>query len=679
MADPVVPAIATGPLLTGYVEPGVGRGVLTFFSDIADPVLGATMEITLTAPPWNTTGHQPFTWRYLPPTAERAFPKIWLAVGRQVMVTTRRTGRRSGADLLALGPRNPLIEIVRPQDDDLIPQPDASVIEMWRLLPQPFTVGPFTDDERGRRDDFFSQAATVNVTTKPLGVVIRNVLNGYAVTIDIDNRKDGRPAAFVYDIVVDSREDEGNIFGDHVTVRVVHTHNVTVRATASQDMAGFIDVQTLRLDDSFIPSFPPQGTVLDNTTFQPQEVEVHFAPEHPTLIFLFELAIQFVPYVNVLYDLSQLTFELATGRDFWGNEVSGGQILVYGITSVLPFAKALPRSVLQSVRTELKTTKLARVLEEDVISEVGRVAEREFLEAVGSMDVKGATDLARMLTRFATGRLSMDQVLRRFHDLVGNAYLRELDRRVVERLLTANFKTFRNPRLAAGFNAFSAKKLTRGIARSLDPISWALSQRGRSRFIQELESELGKDWAEVLKNAKRTDSRLRQLSTADIEHYDRLAGRVEDFRSLAKLNRGRGDLYEVDHILEQRFWRNDPRVSTAFDEKGEGMAMVIPKNPAVAAKMPGKTIAYVHTLKTRLLTELIPNGREAEFTVQQIFDAHMWVLESLRVDRSVTVGDRLLGDFRLLARARRERLELRMPSAATFTPQGGWPVLVGVQ
>ncbi|MEV1247389.1 hypothetical protein [Nonomuraea sp. NPDC049750] len=120
-------------------------------------------------------------------------------------------------------------------------------------------------------------------------------------------------------------------------------------------------------------------------------------------------------------------------------------------------------------------------------------------------------------------------------------------------------------------------------------------------------------------------------------------------------------------------------MSTAFDEKGEGMAMVIPKNPAVVAKMPGRAIAYVHTLKTRLLTELMPNGREAEFTVQQIFDAHMWVLESLRVDRSVTSGDRLLGDFRLLARARRERLELRMPSAATFTPQGGWPVLVGVQ
>ncbi|MEV4021030.1 hypothetical protein AB0J35_62215 [Nonomuraea angiospora] len=87
----------------------------------------------------------------------------------------------------------------------------------------------------------------------------------------------------------------------------------------------------------------------------------------------------------------------------------------------------------------------------------------------------------------------------------------------------------------------------------------------------------------------------------------------------------------------------------------------------------------VDSLKTRLLTELIPNGREAEFTVQQIFDAHLWVLESLRVDRSVTVGDRLLGDFRLLARSRGERLELRMPTAANFTRQGGWPVLVGVQ
>ncbi|MGV9385898.1 hypothetical protein ACWDRB_59535 [Nonomuraea sp. NPDC003707] len=679
MADPVVPAVLAGPLLTGYVEPGKGRGVLTFHADVADPVRGATLEITLTAPPWNQTGHQPFTWRYLPPAGERTFPVIWLALARQVTVTTRRMGG-TAADLLGvLGPRSPLVEIVRPQDDDLIPQPDQSVIELWRLLPQPFTVGPFADDEAGRRGDFFAQAITVNVTTKPLGVVIRNVLNGYVVTIDIDNRQAGRPAAFVYDIVVHSHEDEDNIFGDRVVVRVVHTHNVIVHAAASPDMAGFIDVQTLRLDDSFIPRFPPQGTVLDNTTFQPKEVEVHFAPEHQGLIFLFELAIQFVPYINVLYDLSQIAFQLATGKDFWGNEVTGTQILAYGVLSALPFAKALPRAVLQSVRTELKATKLAKVLEEDVISEVGRVAEREFLEAVGSIDVKGATDLARTLTRFAAGKLSMDQVLRRFHDLVGNAYLRELDRRIVERLLTSNFKTFRNPRLAAGFNAFTNRKLSRGIAQSLDPVSWALSQRGKSRFIKELESELGTDWAETLKRAKQTDSRLRQLSAADIAHYDRLAGRVEDYRTLAKLNRGRGDLYEVDHILEQRFWRNDPRVQTAFNEKGEGMAMVIPKNPAIAAKMPGNAIAYVHSLKTRLLTELIPNGREAEFTVQQIFDAHMWVLESLRVDRSVTVGDRLLGDFRLLARSRGERLELRMPTAATFTRQGGWPVLVGVQ
>ncbi len=48
------------------------------------------------------------------------------------------------------------------------------------------------------------------------------------------------------------------------------------------------------------------------------------------------------------------------------------------------------------------------------------------------------------------------------------------------------------------------------------------------------------------------------------------------------------------------------------------MAMIVPRNPAVAARMPGKPIFYVHTTKTRMLVDLIPNGREAEFTAQQI-------------------------------------------------------------
>ena len=105
--------------------------------------------------------------------------------------------------------------------------------------------------------------------------------------------------------------------------------------------------------------------------------------------------------------------------------------------------------------------------------------------------------------------------------------------------------------------------------------------------------------------------------------------------------------------------------------------MLVPKNPAVAAKMPGNTIAHVHTTKTRMLTDLIPNGREAEFSVQQTWDAHVFVLEALQVHRSVTFGARLVSDFRLLAYARGERLIIRLPTGPLFLPNSKGPVLVG--
>jgi hypothetical protein len=572
----------------------------------------------------------------------------------------------------------PQIQIVRPQNDDLIPQPDASVIEMWRLVPEPFVVAPQHGDPTRVTSGFLERAITVNVTPTPLGVIIRNVFNGYNIRIGFDPSNENKRGAFAYEIITRSHEDPDNLLGDEIVVNVVHTRAVSVRAQASQDFAGFLKVQTLRVDDSLIPLIPPQGTSLSGTTFEQFKVDVNFAREEDRAIFLFELAISFVPYLGTLYNLSQLVFELATGHDFWGREVTGADMLINGVAALLPFAKALPRPALQLVRKELQAGRLALALDDKVISEVSRLGERELLEAVGTLDVKSATDFARLLTRFSAGQLTAREVLTRFDNLVGRAYLRELDRRVVDQLMTANFKTFRNPRLADGFNAFTAKKVAKGVTHDLDPISWALSQRGKSRYIQDLESELGANWADTLKRAKASDGRLRPLTSTDISHYDAMAGRVEDYRTLAKLNRGHGEQYEVDHILEQRFWRNDPRVQTAFNEKGEGMAMVIPKNPAIAAKMPGKPIPYVHTTKTRMLSDLIPNGREAQFSVQQIYDAHMFVLDALKVDPSVRLGERLTSDFQRLARARGERLFLRVPEASALTRQKGWPTLAGV-
>ncbi len=44
---------------------------------------------------------------------------------------------------------------------------------------------------------------------------------------------------------------------------------------------------------------------------------------------------------------------------------------------------------------------------------------------------------------------------------------------------------------------------------------------------------------------------LNPLRSSEIAHYDRLAGRLEDYASLAKANAGHGEFFEIDHVLEQ--------------------------------------------------------------------------------------------------------------------------------
>lgn len=145
--------------------------------------------------------------------------------------------------------------------------------------------------------------------------------------------------------------------------------------------------------------------------------------------------------------------------------------------------------------------------------------------------------------------------------------------------------------------------------------------------------------------------------------------------NLAKKHGGLRGHFEIDHLLEQRFWRNNPALETAFDEKGLGMAFIVPKNAAVARSMftrfGGQRIRYVHTLKTRGIAQLVPNGAEAYFTVQQIWDVH--VLRSLGADPSLF--KRLGQDFRLMADELGQTFSQRIPPASTFLRENGWPQL----
>ena len=107
-------------------------------------------------------------------------------------------------------------------------------------------------------------------------------------------------------------------------------------------------------------------------------------------------------------------------------------------------------------------------------------------------------------------------------------------------------------------------------------------------------------------------------------------------------------------------------------------AYLVPKNAAVARKLADKLgstielVPYVHTEKTQMLRSLIPNGAEDSFTLQQWWDAHVFVYEQLdlAVDNYLP---RLKAMFEDLKQARKEPLTYTTGLSEDLFLPGKWP------
>jgi hypothetical protein len=487
----------------------------------------------------------------------------------------------------------------------------------------------------------------------------------------------GEPVAFAFDIDPDE-VDLGAI------IRIVHTPGVEVHVKAHESLEDLLIVKTFERPTA--RDVPPQGSSLleGGHLFRDHEIdELVPDPRRLLTIVLIELVISAIPYVGVLYDLGQVAFAAATGKNFWGYSVSRDDLLLMGFCAAIPMAVGAA-STIRSLQATVSGTKLQRILEAETLAEIRRVADTGFVEAVGQLSPKQADSLTAALQRHLADprALPLPALVDKLNDLIGDAYLLSLDRRALGQVFTADFSGFRHPQLNAAYNKYkSSPRFRRNPELAEDPAAWAKRQSaGAPRAL--LRQALGDDFAKVINRAVEKKSVPRQVIKADIDNYDKLAalGAVDygTLRNLGNKLPGFGQVFQFDHLLEQRFWRNNPELVSAFDEVGLGIAVVVPKNAAVARSMfvqfGGERIRYVHTLKTRMLRELIPNGAEALFTVQEVLDAHVHVLKSLGADASL-YGKRLIQDFGLMAAELKppQKFIPRMPSPDMFLHANGWP------
>lgn len=128
--------------------------------------------------------------------------------------------------------------------------------------------------------------------------------------------------------------------------------------------------------------------------------------------------------------------------------------------------------------------------------------------------------------------------------------------------------------------------------------------------------------------------------------------------------------FESDHVLEQRFVKDLGRrfklPAAELQEYEKALTLLVPKNFRVARRVPGFR-GYAHHPKTRRLEVLIAFGREGQYTLQEVRDAHYFTV--LTLGGPDNPGLAVLDDvMRKIAARTGQTLDFRIPSPRDFEP-----------
>jgi len=674
-------------------DPSAGSATITWYESSLQWQTSRRTILTLSGPPWHQTGVRPFAWDYF----ELEWAHLRLAVARGVTVAqkTGPPGRERNVPIgwNALAPKSfPQVHLHRCQDHGLLGDAEET-LDWCSLIGQPqrieqekflFSLGPDASE------NWKKQQKAVQVIPGENAVTFQQI-DGIA-QVDLTVSNSGRPSAYCYDVRPEEWMEEltEHEFIDvdpaSTVIRIVHTRDMKIRLRAHEDHKDALIVETCEV--SRLGDVPPQGFALGKADFPHLRFRRHpiddLVPSNhqPWAIAVFELAINFIPVVGLVYDLGQIAYAAATGKTFFGYDVSEEELLLMGITTAIGLGVTAAGA--RSLRKVVQGTRLEAAAKEVTVAQIRRVADAGYVEAVGHLPPRQWDDLLAAFDRHLRdpGAFPLPKLVDKFTDVVNDAYLVAIERRLMKKVFKPDFSGFRDADLAAAYNRYLQPKLRRKLP-ALDPASWA-KKVNSGLPNQLLKRALGEDFVQVINRAEKADVLPLKLTRKHIEAYDALVGRgVDDYGTLKNLRKDLakkvpdvGRMFEIDHLLEQRFWRNNPQLTTAFDEKGMGMAFVVPKNAAVAREMfiqaGGQRIRYVHKLKTSMLKDLIPNGAETLVTVQEMWDAHVHVLRSLGTHESILNG-RLVKDFKLMAKQLGQSLDTRLPRPGAMRYAGGWP------
>jgi hypothetical protein len=753
----IMPSLDGMILVDEFEDPAAGKARIT----LTDTNTGGKRSYAFTEGRkdwWLKRGMPPVVWHYIPPTRERA-PQLLIAVDRLTAIEetppkqkfptfwvpepaskqlpkfqSANMGRGGGGCGCHTGhhvspPRlrdpvvlpnydgydpvslEPKVTIFRVQNPSLMPDLlDPSTI--MSSIGEPHIILPGDNAEAIDKNDFDvngeldfkklsehrdrSEIATgILVLPQPQGVVFQALNNWFYLTIEVKDTN--RPACFAYKVMPSGAtkvfliEHDGNVKIEVNPVDAESTKPIIVYARRRWKSA----------------NVPAQGDPIRFVKDSFKKVDVPDTAK-TSLVFATQLVVEtlmgFVPVIGDLYQFGQLAYMCATGKDFWGNQVSHAEIIVYGALSLVgsgaPIlaAKASARSsfkaikgaesILGAMQTSNGVAIAAMRQADEVVSRVGGN------RLVRELNVLGQTEREKILepvldavTSTQDAAQAGEKAAKLLHE--GIAAAKKADQAVANAIddirtasiLSSDGKNFQNQYLRFEYDKYFNKAGKNGK----DPLEW-LASGSRNPWVDKYCRTLfGGDYKKVIRGSLKRNSVPGTMTAEHIKHYDKIIGKgVGNYGALAyeaKKVKGFRQFFELDHVIEQRFLKRFRDYTDAVPKGHAFETFLVPKNAAVAAEMikvakDSRLITYVHVVKSRMLRQRIPIGAEHLFSVQQIADATLYTLQKLGA-RDYFDFAYLATDFELLAKAMKQPIPTLKTAAELpedlFTAAKGWP------
>lgn len=245
---------------------------------------------------------------------------------------------------------------------------------------------------------------------------------------------------------------------------------------------------------------------------------------------------------------------------------------------------------------------------------------------------------------------------------------------------------------------------------ALDPASWLLRSSGpTARKSKAIAALLGPDWrdkvrayrdvlplrddvlaiygnfpkgtmsyeqAQFLRNQLVPEVLKRIALNPDVQHHIAYPKLWELVRTANR--KSFGSMFELEHPFERRCIKTfaspiDPEAREILNYETEARVILVPKTRGVARHIPDFA-GYVHWEKSRMTEALIPYGKERQYSLQQMRDAHVFVISALEGhnSRAIEMIDEAVA---IISRRTQSPVEFTSSRSASFRAQfqsGAW-------